>query len=59
MKPTLRRLETYLADVHRMVKLCRERPGVFIPPTWLPEDEAKALSAMMGVPAFSARDDAS
>lgn len=41
----LERLENYLAEVHGMVRLCRELPGTVIPPTWVNSDIHKALMA--------------
>lgn len=34
-QPKLVRQPGYLADVHRMVNLCRSTPGAYIPPTWI------------------------
>jgi hypothetical protein len=51
--PKLERLDSYLKDLHNMVRMCRSRKGVYIPPTWLTAEQARALSAQIGVPAFS------
>jgi hypothetical protein len=53
IEPRLRRLDHYLKDMHNMVRTCRARKDVFIPPTWLTTDEARTLSAMMDLPAIS------
>lgn len=50
MKPRLEVFSTYLADVHRMVRGCRENPGIFIPPSWLTPAEARAFAQRVGVP---------
>ncbi|MDO8360974.1 MAG: hypothetical protein Q7T08_13195 [Devosia sp.] len=50
LKPELKRWDHYLPDVRRMVLACRANPAIFIPPSWLKEDEAKAMSMSMGVP---------
>ena len=50
MKPKLVRNSTYLKEVHRMVRLCRDRPGVYIPPTWLTPEQAQQLTNRMGLP---------
>lgn len=42
------RQENYLADVKRMVTLCRENPTVYIPPSWMRESEALALAKTKG-----------
>lgn len=39
----MERLDGYLADVHRMVRLCRAIPGTHIPPAWIGSDAHKAL----------------
>lgn len=54
MKPKLERHDDYLADVKRMVAACRARPDAYIPPSWLTIDQAKALSARLGLPAYMA-----
>jgi hypothetical protein len=51
--PKLERLDSYLKDLHNMVQMCRSKKGVYIPPTWLTAEQARALSAQIGVPAFS------
>jgi hypothetical protein len=54
IKPKMRRLDWYLAEVHRMVKMCRETKGVRIPPTWLTTKQATRLGEIVGVPIKSA-----
>jgi hypothetical protein len=53
LNPKLERFDNYLKDLHNMVRMCRSRRGVYIPPTWLTAEQARALSAQIGVPAFS------
>lgn len=50
--PRLQRRDEYLKDMHNMVNMCRTRQGIYIPPTWLKEDQAKALARSLGVPTF-------
>jgi len=51
MDVKLRRNDVYLKDVHRMVSLCREHDGrVYIPPSWITEDQARQVSDGLGVP---------
>lgn len=45
MATKMERLEGYLAQVHNMVRLCREVPGTYIPPTWTGSAEHRALIA--------------
>lgn len=45
----LERYDPYLADIRRMVELCRSTPGAYIPPSWLTEEQARKLAARMGV----------
>jgi hypothetical protein len=49
-KPKLERADASLADVRRMIEMCRKTPGVFIPPTWLKADQAHELARRIGVP---------
>lgn len=48
--PVMERFDSYLPDMKRMVTMCRETKGVYIPPTWLSEEQARKLAAVMGVP---------
>jgi hypothetical protein len=41
----MERLDNYLSDIHRMVRLCREIPGTYIPPSWTGSAAHKALIA--------------
>lgn len=50
MRPKLGRLPAYLDKIHRMVRLCKENEGVYIPPSWLSVEQAKALSGRLRVP---------
>lgn len=43
--------DAYVADMHRMVRMCREKPGVYIPPSWVSEKDARLLAARLGLPA--------
>lgn len=49
--PKLRRRPDYLRDVHHMVRLCRETPGAYIPPSWFNEEQARAFAKANGVQA--------
>lgn len=53
MTPKLQRFESYVADIKRMVQMCRDTPGVFIPPSWLKPEQAAALARRIGVPVGS------
>jgi hypothetical protein len=53
LNPRLERFDNYLKDLHNMVRTCRSRKDLYIPPTWLTAEQARALSAQIGVPAFS------
>lgn len=50
LNPKLERQEGYLQDVKRMVQMCRDTPGAFIPPSWMKEAHAHELARRMGVP---------
>jgi hypothetical protein len=54
MKPKMRRSPSYLPEMKKMVKACRENEGVFIPPSWLPTDQAAAVIRRSGVPVLTA-----
>lgn len=41
--PKLERQDGYVADIHRMVSLCRAIPGTFIPPSWVGTPAHQAL----------------
>ena len=51
LNPRLKRLDWYLKDMHNMVRSCRTRK-VYIPPTWLKDDQAMALARSLGLPAI-------
>ncbi|MGN6307297.1 MAG: hypothetical protein ACTHNH_20970 [Mesorhizobium sp.] len=53
LNPKLKRFDAYLADIRRMVSLCRETKGVFIPPTWMNPDDARLLASQLGTPIAS------
>jgi hypothetical protein len=44
-KPKLERSSTYLAQVHRMVQLCREAKGMHIPPSWVDDQAVQQMIA--------------
>jgi hypothetical protein len=46
----LKRHEGYLSDIKRMVTMCQTHEGAFIPPAWLPNNDAVALARRMGLP---------
>jgi hypothetical protein len=48
--PKMLRNERYLADVRKMVAMCRSTPGVFIPPTWLTQEQGAELARRLGKP---------
>ena len=50
MKPKLKQSQSYVADIQRMVAMCRETKGVYIPPSWLKYDEAATLATRVGLP---------
>ncbi len=52
MNPKLRREDWYLKDMHNMVRNCRERKDIYIPPTWLKPEQAKAFASSVGLPAY-------
>jgi hypothetical protein len=56
MTPKLELSPQYLAQVHRMVALCRAIPNTYIPPTWLDPDDAKRMMRKIcpGVPVVEA-----
>lgn len=54
LRPKLETRDDYLVDVRKMVTLCRERAGVFIPPTWLTQAQAEELGRRMGLPSAPA-----
>lgn len=53
LKPKLQRMDWYLKDVHNMVRNCRARKDVYIPPTWLTSEETQQVATMLNVPAVS------
>jgi hypothetical protein len=48
-EPKLVRSERYIADIKRMVTMCQEKEGVYIPPTWLSREQATELGRRMGL----------
>jgi hypothetical protein len=49
-QPKLQRLDKQIADIRRMVSLCRTRRDVYIPPSWLTPEQGAALAKSMNVP---------
>jgi hypothetical protein len=47
-EPKLERFDVYLAEIHKMVTLCRTRKGAFIAPTWLTPSEGEQLARRWG-----------
>jgi len=47
--PRLENYPPYLADVHKMVRLCRDRKDAYIPPAWVPEAKIRELAARTGI----------
>ena len=56
MNPKLQRENWYLPDMHNMVRNCRERRNIYIPPTWLKSEQALAFASRIGLPAYSGDD---
>ncbi len=50
LQPRLKRVDRHVADIHRMVTMCRETPGAYIPPSWLKTGQAMELARSLGVP---------
>ncbi|WP_156029581.1 hypothetical protein [Ancylobacter sp. FA202] len=48
-EPNLKKSEAYLHDIKKMVQLCREKTGVYIPPSWLKVEQAERLAQSMGL----------
>jgi hypothetical protein len=58
LRPKLRRVERYVPDIHRMVKMCRETQGAYIPPSWLKPEDATKLARSLGLPIANPAGDA-
>lgn len=39
----MERMDEYVAEIRRMVTLCRQNPGAYIPPTWVGSSAHRAL----------------
>jgi hypothetical protein len=50
IQPKLKRMDDYLPHVRRMVQGCRDRPGVFIPPSWLTIEQGREIARRLGTP---------
>lgn len=48
--PILERRTNYVNDIHKMVTLCRENKGTFIPPTWMDKSDIIAAMKQTGIP---------
>jgi hypothetical protein len=55
LKPKLSPSEIYLRDVHRMVRKCRETPGVYILPSWLKTEQAEKVAQALRTPVWRPR----
>ena len=49
-KPKLKRFDQYIEDIRKMVSLCRECEGAYIPPSWLTRKEAEMLVQQLKLP---------
>jgi hypothetical protein len=49
LEPKLERFDCYLAEIHKMVTLCRTRKGVVIPPSWLTRSQGEQLARLWGI----------
>lgn len=49
-KPKLERFDQQLKSIRTMVTTCRTRKDAYIAPSWITEDQAKALAARVDVP---------
>lgn len=49
MAPKLVRRDSYIESIRKMVTLCRDEKGVYIPPTWLNPSHAQEWARRMGV----------
>lgn len=50
LRPKLTREDWYFEQMRKMVTMCRDNPGTFIPPSWLTQEQGRALARRMGVP---------
>ncbi|RJT32782.1 hypothetical protein D3227_25625 [Mesorhizobium waimense] len=50
LNPKLERSDAYISDIRRMVTMCKQTPGCFIPPSWLKPEEAQQLARQLGFP---------
>jgi hypothetical protein len=50
LKPKLERVDSQLAEIHKMVTICRTRKGVVIPPSWMTPAEGERLAKQWGIP---------
>jgi hypothetical protein len=50
LEPKLERVDSQLAQIHKMVTICRTRKGVVIPPSWMTQSEGEQLAKQWGIP---------
>lgn len=53
LKPKLRRFDAYIQDIRRMVSMCREQKGAYIPPSWLKPEQAVKLAEDLNLRVWS------
>ena len=49
LNPKLVKNEKYFPEINRMVTLCRTTKGTFIPPSWIPVEDARKLAGRLGL----------
>jgi hypothetical protein len=42
--PRMKPFPAYIGEIKKMVSLCREQKGVYIPPSWLKPEQAEKLA---------------
>ncbi|MER9170933.1 hypothetical protein NKI12_26985 [Mesorhizobium australicum] len=50
LNPKLKRVDAYLSEIQRMVTMCRQTKGCFIPPSWLKPEDAMRVAKKLGLP---------
>lgn len=48
-RPKLQRMPGYLDEVKTLVQRCRDRPDIYVPPSWLTPDQAAELAKSAGI----------
>lgn len=56
LKPKLTRFDEQIQHIQKMVSLCREQKGVYIPPSWLTPEQAKKLAQQLNVKVWNPTD---